>query len=184
MLKALYLRTSKTGSSTLTEWLRPYNIPSTNNVRYLSFHENENLFNEHFKNDHFIFTSIRNPYERAISCWQQAIASAWIERECSFEKFLDLDFQGFESEHARTHLIPLTEYLYSVLDKIQFIIRLENLENCLRSLCEQLKIEYHQPGHVYSGGYNKKEFLNKYLNPLNKKKIEKKYKSDFEYFGY
>jgi len=182
--KALYIRTSKTGSSTITEWCKPYQIPYTNNVRFLSFEENVTLFDCHFKNDDFIFTSIRNPYERAISCWQQAIISDWVERECTFEKFLDLDFKTLEKEHAQTHLIPLTEYLEPVLDKIQFIIRLENLENCLKKLSDTLEIKYHTPGHVYSGGYDKKSFSNKYLNPLNKKKIEEKYKTDFEYFGY
>ena len=184
MKDIFFLRTAKTGSSSIAQWCMRHETHITNNMIPLDKGENSGLKEKLQEKKYYVFTLVRNPFTSAISCWQQAIASAWIERECSFEKFLDLDFQGFESEHARTHLIPLTEYLYSVLDKIQFIIRLENLENCLRSLCEQLKIEYHQPGHVYSGGYNKKEFLNKYLNPLNKKKIEKKYKSDFEYFGY
>ena len=182
--KALYIRTSKTGSSSISEWCKSYSIPQTNNVRFLTFDENQNRIYNHFKKDDLLFTSIRNPYERAISCWQQAITSKWVPRECSFEKFLDVDFSIINKEHYRTHVIPLTEYLEPVLDKIQFIIRLENLENCLKRLSDELNLEYRAPGHFYAGGYNKKDFQNKYLNPLNKKKIEEKYKADFEYFGY
>lgn len=184
MKKALYIRTAKTGSSSIANWCKSFghDIPFTNNVKSLSEDsKNVELLNYHFKEDHYLFYSVRNPYERAVSCWQQCIQSKWMPSSFSFEKFLDLNFKSNISEHMFTHIIPLTDYLGPWIDKVKFVIRLENFENCMRRLSEELETPYKDPGHHYPGRYN---HSHNYLTPENKKKIEEKYKADFEFFSY
>jgi hypothetical protein len=179
--KALYIRTSKTGSSTVAHWCKELQIPTTKNTVELEEKDNLEKLNYHFKEDHFLFYSIRNPYDRAVSCWHQCIASNWKDESFTFEKFLDLDFQDSVHEHMRTHLIPLTEYLGPWIDKVNYVIRLENFLSCMKRLSDELEIPYKDPEYHYRGGYDRS---NNYLNSLNKKKIEKKYQADFEFFGY
>jgi len=179
--KALYIRTSKTGSSTVAYWCKELQIPTTKNTVALEEKDNLEKLNYHFKEDHFLFYSIRNPYDRAISCWHQCIASNWKDGSFTFEEFLDLDFQDSVHEHMRTHIIPLTEYLGPWIDKVNYVIRLENFLSCMKRLSDELEIPYKDPGKHYVGGYDRS---NNYLNSLNKKKIEKKYQADFEFFGY
>lgn len=181
MKKALYIRTAKTGSSTIAHWCKEFDTPFTKNSIALEEKENAEKLNYHFKENHFLFYSIRNPYERAVSCWQQCLTSKWMNDSFTFEKFLDLDFKDSVNEHMRTHIIPLTEYLGPWIDKVDFIIRLENFLPCMKRLCDELEISYKDPGHHYRGTYDRS---NKCLNSLNKKKIEERYKADFEFFGY
>lgn len=179
--KALYIRTSKTGSSTIAHWCKEFQIPTTKNTVSLDQKDNLEKLNYHFKEDHFLFYSIRNPYDRAVSCWHQCIASNWKDESFTFEEFLDLDFEDSVHEHMRTHLIPLTEYLGPWIDKVNYVIRLENFLSCMKRLSDELEIPYKDPGYHYRGCYDRS---NNYLNSLNKKKIEKKYQADFEFFGY
>jgi len=182
-MKALYIRTAKTGSSSIVRWGQNY-FSYTHNKETLDSENNKTKLENHFKQNHFLFYSIRNPYDRAISCWQQCIASGWEEKDFTFDKFLNLDFDKIDNEHMLTHTQPLTEYLGTWIDKVDFVVRLENFESCLKRLAEHLEMPFKKVVHEYSGNYNKKKYANKYLNTLNKKKIEKKYLADFEYFGY
>lgn len=186
MKKALYIRTAKTGSSSIVNWCKSFghDIPYTEVRKHLNDPDNQNKIQKHFRDESFLFYSIRNPYERALSCWRQALQSCWIGERMSFEQFLELDFhQTMPHTHALTHVIPMTEYLADVLDKVNYVVRLENFEQCMKHVSEELETPYHYPGHHYKGNYTR---VNKdqALNAANKKKIEEKYKSDFEFFGY
>ena len=165
----------------LSRWCKEFQIPTTKNTISLEEKDNLEKLNYNFKNEHFLFYSVRNPYERAISCWHQCIASKWMPSTFKFEQFLEFDFKNSEHEHMRTHIIPLTDYLGPWIDKVDFVVRLENFIPCMKRLSDELEIPYKDPGKHYVGGYDRS---NKYLNPLNKKKIEEKYKADFEFFGY
>lgn len=186
MKKTLYIRTAKTGSSSIVNWCvsHGHNIPHTEVRKTLDNPDNKNKIHTHFRDESFLFYSIRNPYDRAISCWQQAVRSSWIPTNTSFEQFLDFDFhQTMPHTHALTHVIPMTEYLAPVLDKVNFIVRLENFENCMKRLSDELEIPYKDPGHHYKGNYNR-IIVKDLLTPINKKKIQEKYKADFEFFSY
>ena len=82
-MKALYIRTAKTGSSSIVRWGQNY-FSYTHNQETLDSENNKTTLNHHFNQSSFLFYSVRNPYERAISCWQQALSSGWVKEKTSF----------------------------------------------------------------------------------------------------
>ena len=180
MLKALYLRTAKTGSSTIVNWGRG-RFEITSNLIKIDSPENKILIENYFKQNLFLFYSVRNPYERAVSSWAQCINAGWRDKNFTFENFLDLDFSTLDNVHMLTHVQPITEYLGPWIDKVDFIIRLENLISNLKELAEKLQFPYEYPIPQYRGDYNRSK---DYFTTENKKKIENKFKADFEFFGY
>ena len=179
-MKALYLRTAKTGSNTIVMWgTNQFEI--TDSRTKIDSHENKTLIENHFKQKNVLFYSIRNPYERAVSSWALCISANWKDKSFTFENFLDLDFSTIDNLLMLTHVQPLTDYLGPWANKVDFIIRLESLNSDLKNLAEKLQFPYKNPIYQNKGHYNRSK---DYLNADNKKKIENKFKADFEFFGY
>ena len=182
----LYIRTAKTASSTVNAWMGP-KTGSTFNQRFLTEPPNDLKVSKALEYNHYIFTTVRNPFTRAISCWQQSIRSNWIPKDSPFEYFLDQDFSKIDITHNKTHVIPLTEYLDPYFNKIKKFVKLEQLEKDLREIEEKFGMEK-RPIKAYNrGNYRTPRDGFDYKSFYTKERIERvidKYFDDFMAFDY
>jgi len=82
-MSLLYVRTAKTASSSVNAWMGP-KTGSTFNQRFLTEPPNDLKVSKALEYNHYIFTTVRSPFTRAISCWQQSIRSSWIPKNDIF----------------------------------------------------------------------------------------------------
>jgi len=185
-MSLLYIRTAKTASSTVNAWMGP-KTGSTFNQRFLTEPPNDLKVSKALEYNHYIFTTVRNPFTRAISCWQQSIRSNWIPKDSPFEYFLDQDFSKIDITHNKTHVIPLTEYLDPYFNKIKKFVKIEQLEKDLREIEEKFGMEK-RPIKAYNrGNYRTPRDGFDYKSFYTKERIERvidKYFDDFMAFDY
>ena len=71
--KILFLRTAKTASSFIAHWGSINGLRITNNQTFVNHKHNQTMID----NSNFIFTSVRNPYRRAYSCYKYFMKGKW-----------------------------------------------------------------------------------------------------------
>ena len=185
-MSLLYVRTAKTASSSVAAWMGP-KTGHTFNQRFLTEPPNDLKISKALEYNHYLFTTVRNPFTRAISCWQQSMRSCWIPKDSPFEFFLDQDFSKIENTHNKTHVIPLTEYLDPYFNKIKKFVKIEQLEKDLREIEEKFGME-NRPIKAYNRGtYRTPRDGFDYKSFYTKERIERvidKYFDDFMAFDY
>ena len=185
-MSLLYVRTAKTASSSVNAWIGPQ-TGSTFNQRFLTEPPNDLKISKALEYNHYLFTTVRNPFTRAISCWQQSLRSSWIPKDSPFEFFLDQDFSKIDITHNKTHVIPLTEYLDPYFNKIKKFVKIEQLEKDLREIEEKFGMEK-RPIKAYNrGNYRTPRDGFDYKSFYTKERIERvidKYFDDFMAFDY
>ena len=185
-MSLLYIRTAKTASSSVNAWMGP-KTGSTFNQRFLTESPNDLKISKALEYNHYLFTTVRNPFTRAISCWQQSLRSSWIPKDSPFEFFLDQDFSKITDTHNKTHVIPLTEYLDPYFNKIKKFVKVEQLEKDLREIEETFGMEK-RPIKAYNRGtYRHPRDGFDYKSFYTKERIERvidKYFDDFMAFDY
>ena len=143
--------------------------------------DNQRKLKKALDNKYLIFSSTRNPYDRAWSCYQKMLHEKRTLKNLTFENFLSIDYSKYEYDWA--HTVPITTYLFTWIHLINFWIRFENINEDFKTLCD--KFGWHKPlKKINVSVYNEEE---KYINLSNKNirsLIEEKYKKDFDFFGY
>ena len=185
-MSLLYVRTAKTASSSVAAWMGP-KTGHTFNQRFLTEPPNDLKISKALEYNHYLFTTVRNPFTRAISCWQQSMRSNWIPKDSPFEFFLDQDFSKITDTHNKTHVVPLTEYLDPYFNKIKKFVKVEQLEKDLREIEEMFGMEK-RPIKAYNrGNYRTPRDGFDYKSFYTKERIERvidKYFDDFMAFDY
>lgn len=123
------------------------------------------------------FTVVRNPYDRAISCWMHCKR---IGNEQSFEQWLETDFSEM-MPNERIHSLRQADYLFDVdgsIGWIDHIIKLEDSEFIVK-LWNVTGIKSDFP-HNAKGKYKKDDFYTPYAKEL----VKSKYSLDFRMLGY
>ena len=158
-VKAVHLRMPRCGSTTLGKWSDDNKIKSYGGVHF-GFRERYDGKDKGITNnplhkslskcvisymglenylDHFLFSSIRNPFDRALSIYRH---KSWN----SVDKFSDfcyaLKHNDFPNSSAQWHSVVLSDHLYSgsgrlLVDKL---IRLESFNTDFNDLCEVLQL--------------------------------------------
>ena len=181
-MQSLFVRTSKTGSTSLHEWSRRRGSLSTDNKFYLSDDKNKQIIKD-INSFEVVYTLVRNPFTRAISCWQESIRQNWIKR-ITFKEYLNMDFyKEMPNTHAITHNIPLADYLEELLPNIHHIVKLENYKPTLDKIFEKHKDRETNISKQNTGSYDHSK-IKEYLTEDIQKMIISKYGVDFEVLEY
>lgn len=200
-INPLLITTSKCATS-LIRYHFFTSISYTQNTDWLTSKKNLENFRKNKKS--FKFSVVRNPYDRAFSCWKHGTTTSFpfdykpgflskkgshfLPPSLEFEDFLklnlytDLDL----SLHAITHCIPISEYLNNFIKTINFFIKVENLESDINFVSEKIGYDkkFNNQIIMHNSSYTdeEKNFLlsdQKILNLINVK-----YKKDFINFNY
>lgn len=146
--------------------------------------ENSGLKEKLQEKKYYVFTIVRNPFTRAISCWYQAKRMQWIEKGLSFEDYLKIPFHRILHPHYMTHSIPLADYLKEYVNQFDKIVKLENFQEDMDEICDALKLDKSTVRHDRIGKYDKEESYKIYNNPKIVDAVREVFKVDFETFNY
>lgn len=166
------------------------------------------FFNDY--SDYYVFSFVRNPYDRLVSAWkwgqlkfqkEGGLAFYNKERAVSFEEYVllttDFDYRKYNeslwSEYDEYHTLPQFEFFpqlnggHYFTDKISsdftcdFIGKFENLNEDFNKVCANIGVAELKLPHAY----NSKTFKQpqQWTNDL-KEKVYNFYKKDFEFFSY
>jgi len=182
-MSLLYIRTAKTASSTVNAWLGP-ETGSTFNQRFLTEPPNDLKVSKALEYNHYLFTTVRNPFTRAISCWKQAIRICWIHKDVPFKDYLEIPFHQILDPHYKTHNIPIADYLGEYLKQINKVAKLESIQEDMDQICDELNLETTKIRHDRLGKYDKEEEYKLYNDSSIVDKIKELYAIDFETFNY
>jgi hypothetical protein len=133
-MKIGFISTTKTAHSSLTRV-----VPEANafkfNKGFLTIGKHQWLKNNGKLNDYeFLFTSVRNPYDRFVSSYKECC------KRYGYKDFLDkfiIDYaNGKLNEMQMWHTQPQSFHL--ILEDIDHIIRVENLTEDTKELCRKI----------------------------------------------
>ena len=167
----------------MNDWLgADYSRNVTYNQKYLSDSYNKSKIEDALNKNYFIFTTVRHPYTRAVSCWQQAIRTSWLPKNSTFDDYLNWDYREINNIHAETHNIPISEYLEPYLNNIDLVVKYENFQEKLVLMQQLFEMPIRQFGHYNPIGI--KVNYAEILTEERKDKIYRLYKKDFDAFNY
>lgn len=204
--KCIFLHIPKAAGTSIERFLRDTDpdIPA----KVLRKRGFSRFLNQHL--DYYVFSFVRNPYERLVSAWKWGQLKFEKEgdlpfynkgRAVSFEEYVllttDLDYrnnhQNLWSEYDEYHTLPQFEFFpqlnggHYFTDKISadftcdFIGRFENLNEDFKKVHKDLNILEYQLPHAY----NSKTFKeNSSWTDRLKDKVYNYYKKDFDLFDY
>ena len=184
MKDIFFLRTAKTGSSSLSHWCQLYQTYITNNMVPLDKGDNAGLKEKLAEKKYYTFTIVRNPFTRAISCWKQAICICWIHKDVPFKDYLEIPFHKILDPHYKTHNIPIADYLGEYLKQVDKVVKLESIQEDMDQICDELNLEKTKICHDRLGKYDKEEEYQVYNDSSIVDKIKELYAIDFETFNY
>lgn len=184
MKDIFFLRTAKTGSSSLAHWCHLHQTHITNNMVPLDKGDNAGLKEKLAEKKYYTFTIVRNPFTRAISCWKQAMRIQWIDKDMSFKDYLEIPFHKILDPHYMTHTIPLTDYLGEYVHQLDKVVRLETVQQDMDQICDELNLEKTKIRHDRPGKYHQQQEYQMYKDLDIVNKVREVFAVDFETFNY
>ena len=204
--KCLFLHIPKSAGTSIENFLR--DIDPAIPLKVLRKRGFSRFLNDHL--DYYVFSIVRNPYDRLVSAWKWGEFKLRNEPSCLyyqksrkvyFEEYVrllvDKDYRLFNSscwsEYDEYHTLPQFEFFphlnggHYFTDKINpsfscdFIGRFETLKEDFEKICSDLFIEKPELPHAYDS----KTFESEASWSVDlKEKVYSYYKKDFEFFGY
>ena len=204
--KSLFLHIPKAAGTSIERFLRQ--IDSEIPQKILRKRGFSHFLNDHL--DYYVFSFVRNPYDRFVSAWkwgelkfskESGLPFYHKERGVSFEEYVllttDLDYRkdnkNLWSEYDEYHTLPQFEFFphlnggHYFSDKINpdftcdFIGKFENLNEGFNEVCSSIGATELKLPHAY----NSKTFKQPHQWTYElKEKVYNYYKKDFELFNY
>ena len=194
MKNAIYVRMPRCGSTTIVQFC------NKNNIRYfggrnMGFWEYDKILKKNTSEklyecisncvgqkvfaESFVFTSVRNPYSRAVSMYKH---QSWNSTK-TFSDFCHKVMKNeYPSESAKWHSCSLTEHLVNNDHlNVDFVIRLENLQEDFNIVCDKIGIPHEKLPHHNK---TKHKHYTEYYDDETREIVAEKYARDIEYFGY
>lgn len=131
---------------------------------------------------HTLFTIIRNPYPRLVSCWAYGKKR---EQLYGYETFTEFITKIYENKNNLTVLptcwmyLPFEQYFENVLDKLK-VFKLENIDECINYLDETHNIQVKN----YICNQSEHEHYSTYYTPDLINKVQEVYAWEIEHFNY
>ncbi len=172
----VWFRVPKAGTNTIFNILENH---AAHTIR-----PSKTIFRSRRYKDYFKFAFVRNPWDRAVSCYLDKVKR---KRMDFYRKCYDKDFEYFINFIKRKDLrfcdrhIKL-QCLIFPMKGVDFIGRFENFEEDLKFVLNKLGINISEVPRLNAG--KKGENYISYYNDETKRIIEEKYKKDIELFGY
>ena len=147
----------------------------------------------------FKFSIVRNPYSRAVSCWQYLTNHPeWRKtphfKPTTFNEFCnklicteitnkDLTYNTSCCNHYSWHTQPQFEHLYDLDGKllIDYVGKVETLQSDLDNILDKLQLPRKRVGYLNT---TKHKHYTEYYDDETREIVAKKYAKDIEYFGY
>ena len=121
---------------------------------------------------YFVFTFIRNPWDRAIS--------RIMYRNKRFNRPMEISLELLRKEGGINR--PLCDYLFfNKTREVNFIGRFETLQQDFNTICDKIEIPRQQLPHKNK---TKHKHYTEYYDDETKQIVAEKYAKDIEYFGY
>ena len=201
MKKAIYIRLPRCGSTSIVQFCKKNNLSYfggkdmgfwgadsivKNNTDPQLYKCIINYVGKKAYNESFTFSSVRNPYSRAVSMYKH---ESWNSAK-TFNDFCNaIKNNKYPNDFAKWHSSSLVEHIvwspdlrskFSTL-KVDFVIKLESIQNDMNTVCDKLGI-----AHIKCPHQNKSEHKHytEYYNDETKQIVAEKYADDIERFGY
>lgn len=138
-----------------------------------------NYVGEKLYDESYIFTTVRNPYSRAVSLFKHR---SWNASQ-TFNDFCNaIKREEYPSKCAKWHSSSLTEHIVDNDHlKVDFVIKLENIQEDFDTVCDKIGVAKKQLPHANKSRHR---HYTEYYDQETKQIIEEKYAKDIEYFGY
>jgi len=175
---------------TLIEILKEEGIEEDSAMKnYLTAHPKFNEITNHIKKngddpDQYLkFTSIRNPWDRAVS-WYYHLRTIDNRNKRNAHKTLpkEIEFQEFVEERKSSCSMPQFKLLKKNI--FDFIIRYENLQEDFDTMCDMINIKTKTLCHIQYDTKRPKRNYRDYYDERTKKIVEKRNEEYIKLFNY
>jgi chondroitin 4-sulfotransferase 11 len=140
--------------------------------------------------EYFKFTFVRNPWDRIYSCFEQKVRSKGgncsdylnqFPRNIKFSEWVKTITLS-ENILKDRHFAPMyTLMINKSFDSMDFVGKLENLQEDFNIICDKIKIPQQKLPHKNK---TKHKHYTEYYNEETKQIVAEKYTKDIEMFGY
>jgi hypothetical protein len=178
MKKPVFIHIPKAGGSSIQNIIKKYNKDLIG-----CLHKSVTGYSKEYRNSCFVFTFVRNPYDRLLSAHKYLTGGSGNEGDKKFGKTLSSDFKYFAKNQLNNnlfwvHFIPMIHWLN---DDVDFIGKTENYENDFNTVCDKIGIPRQELPHKNK---SKHKHYTEYYDDKTKQIVAEKYAKDIEYFGY
>ena len=190
--KAMYIKIGKTGGTSIFRGYLEHRVPD---FTHATKDEKDGFsmwchnFTQEQLDDCFVFTFVRNPFSRVVSaaCAYNIDPGEFIDNLEKYVPYPDQIEQPvtkavYNERNAYFHAQPCSMYThYNGEQMVDFIGRMENLQEHFDIVCDKMGIEHKQ---LERRNTTKHADYRTYYNEARIKKIEERYKDDLDIFGY
>lgn len=203
-LHCIYMPVPKAGTKSIKQVFADYLYKCNSDARFntsdintkgLPFSRISKLKAETLRDDLFVFSFVRNPFKRILSCYFDKIRKKTsykgflrygnqFNRQMSFEEFVK-NISCIPDSDADQHFRSQSQFLIGENHKLipHFTGKLEQFEDGFRKVAEQLNCETLQLNHI-NKSKAKKIIYEDYFTPQIVDLILERYDLDFQLFGY
>ena len=203
-LRCIYMPVPKAGTKSIKQSFADYLYKSNSDARFntsetntkgLPFNKISKSKAEKLRDDLFVFSFVRNPFKRILSCYFDKIRKKTTYKgflryndqfysEMSFEEFVR-KISDIPDSDADQHFRSQSQFLMGENHKLipHFTGKLEQFEDDFRKVAERLNCETLQLQHINKSKAKKINYEN-YFTPEIKQLIFKRYQTDFNIFNY
>jgi hypothetical protein len=182
--KCIFIHIPKTGGQSVWRFFYGNNWRNVNNIKPGSSHHLN--CTEELLNEYFVWTTVRNPYSRTVSLFKYLKKIRRISRKLSFNDFINylhldlLNLNHAEEKHPLGQ-IDFIESLIGSIENLDFVGRLENIQQDFNIVCDKIGIPQQQLPHTNA---TKHKHYTEYYDDETREIVAEKYAKDIEYFGY
>ena len=178
--KPLLIHIPKAGGTSTYKILSEFDLHHWSNG-----HRTVTSYSEKYRNSCFVFSFVRNPYDRLLSAHKYLTGGFGNLVDTRYGKTLSSDFKYFvknqlknKIDSRQAHFVPMKFWLD---DDIDFIGRMENYQHDFNIVCDKIGIPQQQLPHTNK---SKHKHYTEYYDDETREIVAEKYAKDIECFGY
>ena len=189
--KYIFIRTAKTASTSILDYLNIHNNDGFFNLKYPydSNHIPASFIKDNFPeyfNEYFKFTFVRNPWSRMVSIWRKNMNyhpntpdfKNYVKSIPTFEWMPD---KGFNKKSPREVWLHKYNSMYEFTKGSDFVGRLENIQKDFNIVCDTIGIPQQKLPHKNKSNH---KHYTEYYDDETRAIVAKLYAKDIEYFNY